>query len=82
MFSGCSKLKTVVIPSSVRDVGHDAFNGCSAMTVYFGGDQTSWNTMIKQDGNTALSAATVKYYSETEEAGKWHFGADGKPELW
>ena len=86
MFSGCSKLKTVVIPSSVTKIGRQVFNGCGALTVvYYGGsDLSAWQSIyISSDGNTAVAnTSKIRFYSETEAAGKWHFGADGKPVMW
>ncbi len=86
MFSGCSKLKTVVIPSSVTKIGRQVFNGCGALTVvYYGGsDLSAWQSInISSDGNTSVAnTSKIRFYSETEAAGKWHFGADGKPVMW
>ena len=67
-------------------------------TVYFYGDEAAWETFknahISMDsrenpengyGNTYLyNAKSVYYYSEESntDGAHWHFGEDGKPQLW
>lgn len=83
MFDGCTALKTLVIPSSVKSIEHIVFGGCSGVTVYYGGDAEQWKSMtIQTQGNEAVKNGRRYYYSETEQAGFWHYGEDGKPTLW
>ncbi len=79
MFDGCAALETVVIPASVSYLKHDVFGNCAKAVVYFEGTSEQWAAVRKDNGNTVLA---VRYYSETENAGFWHYGADGKPVLW
>ncbi|WP_251617015.1 leucine-rich repeat protein [Pumilibacter muris] len=79
MFDGCAALETVVIPASVSHLKHDVFGNCAKAVVYFEGTSEQWAAVRKDNGNTVLA---VRYYSETENAGFWHYGADGKPVLW
>ncbi len=80
MFDGCKALETVVIPASVRELGHDVCGNCPKAVVYFEGTDEQWNA-VKKGGNSNMGL-TVRYYSETEKAGCWHYGADGKPAMW
>lgn len=79
MFDGCAALKSVVIPSSVRELEHLVFKNTTTAVVYFEGTAEQW-AAVKIDNDSTPFA--VRYYSETENAGFWHYGADGKPVLW
>ncbi len=85
MFDGCAALATVVIPHSVTRIEHDAFAHCAAnLTVYYGGDASGWSGVRKDSGNSLISGGSAKivYFSETSAPDCWHYGANGKPELW
>ncbi len=84
-FDACKALRAVVIPSDVTKIAHDVFGECPTdMTVYYGGDESEWQKISVDNGNSVItsSSAHIVYYSETSQSGRWHFGADGKPELW
>jgi len=93
-FRNCTQLEEVIIgaKSKLTSIGGGAFEGCEALTrVYFGGTQTVWEAILSHAetssfNNTALTTATVYYYSEstpTDSGSFWHFDADGvTPVLW
>ena len=48
-FYGCTSLKTVSIPASVRHIGYGAFEGCSSLReISFGGTKAQWNNICKE----------------------------------
>ena len=48
-FYGCTSLKTVSIPGSVRHIGYGAFEGCSSLKeICFGGTKAQWNNICKE----------------------------------
>ncbi len=62
VFSGCSILTSIEIPSSVTSIGYSAFSGCSALeTVKFENTDSIWmvnNTEIAISKHTAQELAT------------------------
>ena len=71
--------------------GNAAFGLCGALThVYYQGTQTDWKKITIAENNSAVTSATVYYFSETEpNAGEnggydgeyWRW-VDGKPTVW
>ena len=63
-FTGCTALKEITIPNSVRRICESAFNSCAGLTdVYFIGSQEQWSAIRIDEGNEALSLATVHFAS-------------------
>ncbi|MBO4913857.1 MAG: leucine-rich repeat domain-containing protein, partial [Oscillospiraceae bacterium] len=63
-FNGCSNLKYIIIPNTVKEVGMAATNGCNGLTdVYYGGD--SWTAIYNAlpGGNSPLKDA--KFHCNT-----------------
>lgn len=59
-FTGCSNLNTVKISSVLTSVGRYAFDNCSSLTdVLYSGDAEAWDAITINEGNTALSNATI-----------------------
>ena len=82
-FYGCDNLTTVTIPQSVTYIGNYAFDYCFKLrTVYYGGTELQWEAIEIGSINSPLTRATVYYYSETREVGKWRYDEDGNPALW
>ncbi len=78
MFDGCTELISAVIPNSVSTLEHDVFSGCTKAVAYFEGTAEEWAT-VKKGSHSA--PPVVRYYSETEQSGCWHY-AGGKPVMW
>lgn len=62
LLSNNSKLKSVDIPKSIKDVGEGAFENCDFLSdVYYYGSEGDWTSVIIDDNNIALSTATIHY---------------------
>ncbi len=65
-FSGQTGLTQIAISKSIKDIGVNAFDGCTSLSnVYYGGEEDDWNTIKISEGNVALSDAT-KLYNNTD----------------
>ena len=61
-FGRCKSLISIVIPDSVIEISNYAFDGCKSLeTVYYNGDEESWNGIRIGSYNTALNKAE-KYF--------------------
>ena len=61
-FYGCSSLTSVNIPMSVKRINYSAFYGCSSLTdVYYAGTEEQWAQIAIEEGNEALSNATIHF---------------------
>lgn len=58
-----SLLESIVIPESVKEIGHDAFWSCDNLTeVYYKGSEEEWNEIeIDENGNDNLLKANIFY---------------------
>lgn len=76
-FDGCSKLKSIIIPSSMEEIKEKAFMDCNGLTeVYYKGNNSAWNNILIGYCNESLNNATRYYYSETKPSNKgnyWHY---------
>ena len=66
-FKDCASLGSVIIPTTVKRIGKDAFAGCNSLEkVYYEGNVAEWNALTTNiaDGNDYLTNATIYYYSE------------------
>jgi len=62
MFSGCSSLKTLVLPSSIVSIKAFAFELCGSLTdIYYTGTEAEWQSIVIESGNGILSSATIHY---------------------
>ena len=92
-FQYCTGLTSVTIGNSVTSIGHSAFENCTGLTsVYYAGTKEKWGAMKIASWNSALTSATLYYYSETEPAlnadgtaydgNFWHYDTDGNVVIW
>ncbi len=93
-FLSCSKLASVILPSSLSSVGTSAFRYCSSLAkVYYKGTAESFAAIVMGDYNESLTNATLYLYSESEPAlneegtaydgNYWHYDVDGvTPVVW
>lgn len=79
LLQGCPELKAVVFPSSVVELEHWVFKDSPNAVVYYEGTAEQWAKVNVSADHSTPSA--VRYYSETQAAGCWHY-VDGKPALW
>jgi len=82
-FFNCSSLTSITIPSSMESIGSYAFTHCySLTTVYYEGDEWSWNYRVEIDaGNEYLTSAQRYYHSYDPQYGYWRY-VDGVPVIW
>ena len=96
-FTKFEQLESVILPTSIKKVRKNAFEGCTKLTiVYYCGTAQEWEgvelvgTEVIKDKETVdftpnlLESCTVYFYSEEEptSAGNyWHL-VDGKPTAW
>ena len=90
-FLYCQTITSVIIPSSVKIIDHDAFYCSNVTSVYYEGTTEDWEKMKVGIMNQPLMNATRYYYSETEPAlntdgtayedNYWHY-IDGIPSIW
>ena len=92
-FHYCTGLTSVTIGESVTSIGHSAFENCTGLTsVYYAGTKEKWSAIKIASWNSALTSATLYYYSETEPAlnadgtaydgNFWHYDTDGNVVIW
>lgn len=61
-FANCTKLNTIYIPSTVENIGKDAFDNCTGIKdVYFAGSKEAWNLIWIKEGNSYLTNARIHY---------------------
>ena len=79
-FFGCSSAMTIVIPSSIAEIGTDVFN---SNNVYYCGTEEQWKAI---ENNPYIGCGNLYYYSATQPAGEgryWHYAEDGvTPLVW
>ena len=84
-FWGCANLETVIVGENVKSIDTEAFYLCEKInTVYYEGDEDTWNEIYFGVMNHKLTDATRYYYSEsepTEEGNFWRY-VDGVPTVW
>ncbi|MCD8201524.1 MAG: leucine-rich repeat domain-containing protein [Clostridia bacterium] len=84
-FYGCDALESIVLPTSLTTVKYNGFSGCTSLkTVYYAGTKDDWNKiLISILGNSALTGATIYYYSDSEVAdgSHWYYD-DGEIVVW
>ena len=64
VFSGCSSLENIAIPTSVTSIGDGAFQDCDSLThVYYEGSESQWNYInIGSDNDNLINA--IKYCNQ------------------
>ena len=61
-FRGCTKLKSIYIPSSVIKIDAHAFFEASSLTdVYYGGSEEQWKQIVISIDNNKLTSANIHY---------------------
>ena len=84
-FLGCQTITSVIIPSSVKIIDHDAFYCPNLTNVYYQGSAQDWEKMKVGIMNQPLINAMRYYYSENlpeQEGNYWHFNEDGELKIW
>lgn len=70
-------IKGVIIPSTVKGIGNNAFAGCENLTkVYYKADGVSYEDLSKGEGNDALASAAVYYNAVREGNIVWTYSSD------
>ena len=60
-FSGCTSLKTVILPVSLKYVYEDIFEDCTALeTVYYKGTKEQWDAIRWNDRGDCLKNAKIE----------------------
>lgn len=84
-FAACTSLSWIVLPSTLTAIDRWAFDNCPALAaVYYRGTAEEWETLDISSDNTALTDATLYFYSETApdtEGNFWRY-VDGVPTPW
>lgn len=61
-FSGCTELKSIVVPKSVKNISQESFENCNNLTtVFYTGSQIEWRKLEKNSGNSLFINATIYY---------------------
>ena len=85
VFYKCYNLSSIILSDSVMRIGPSAFYYCNNLkSVYYTGTQEQWSEMFIGIRNTALTNATLYYYSDIKPADSgnyWHY-VDGVPTVW
>ena len=93
-FHDCTSLTSITIPDSVTSIGDSAFSECYALKkVYYKGGESEWENISIGKYNSALTSATLYYYSASEPAltsdgadyngNYWHYDVYGiTPVIW
>ena len=79
-FDNCHSLTSIAIPASVSTIGASAFYGCDGLKdVYYGGSAEQWNAISIDDGNEALTGATIHYQNGywVQNNGKTYYYENG-----
>lgn len=61
-FLNCPVTKAY-LSETVVSIGLNAFSGTDSVTVYYGGNSVSWNSVMIAYGNSALSAGAVRFHA-------------------
>lgn len=79
-------LTSIVIGSNVSKIDEWVFVRCvSLKSVYYNGDQESWNKISIGNYNYSLDTATVYFYSENQpviNGNYWYYDENGEVEVW
>ena len=59
VFSGCTGLKEITLPSSLRTIAQNAFLGTEVFTINYGGTKSQWNSITKTGANFAKGTKIV-----------------------
>ena len=58
--SGCSNLRSVEIPASMKEIGLYTFSGCDSLKdIYFKGTKDQWNQIVEKDVKNRLEFLAV-----------------------
>lgn len=64
-FYGCLQLEVVILPDSIGYIGKDAFGSDSrGITVYYGGTEAQWSSIIIDGNNNNLISPKNIYYNQ------------------
>ena len=84
-FSGCARLKSLVIGKGVESISAGAFEGCGAIErIYFKSGMDEMPRILIGD-NPELDDVEIYYYSEEEPEIKmfaWHYDESGVATPW
>lgn len=60
-FGSCTSLGSIYIPSTVTKIEQYAFAGCGTLTIRYGGSQTQWNSVTKENGWNYVTTVNMVY---------------------
>ena len=84
-FASADKLSTVILADSVASLGKNVFVSKTTLTIYFEGSSDEFNAIAKDSADTALSKATICFYSESDpstEGNFWYYDEGGNVVIW
>ncbi len=76
-FAGCTSIKAITIPASVKSIGKDAFSGCISLENVFAADLAAWCAIsFATETANPMHIATALFLGEEEVAGALTVGAE------
>ena len=68
-FAGFTNLETILIPSTVREIGDKVFDGSGPLTIWYYGEPADWNEIEIGEGNDRIESASFIYGSFEDDPG-------------
>jgi hypothetical protein len=87
LFSNCKELRWVTFPARLDCLPNANFTDCTKLErVFYWGSPRDAKTLRINPFNEPFGKAKLSFYSEKRNLNTnfswWHFGKDGKPEIW
>ena len=85
-FDNVETVEKIIIPEAVIEIDYLVFYNITITTIYYGGSESSWKTLIIGNYNDALENVKVLYYSEFKPASDlskcWRYDNQNNPVVW